>query len=97
MERGAYDHKTRLTVMKLIGKANVCETRVPEVWGIMADHFGISLPGRVRAHSVRVKDKDGNVQTKRVEHFKPWMPSVSTCVNIRCEMGRRRRRVIAAV
>ena len=40
----------------------------------------------------KLLDKDGNVQTKRVEQFKPWMPSVSTCVNIRCEMGRRRAR-----
>ena len=38
----------RFTVMKLIAKANICHTRVPVTIDILADYFGIHIPGRLR-------------------------------------------------
>ena len=64
----------RFMAMELMGKANVCATQVPSVIDIVARYYGIHIPDRVNG-----KGDDARIL--------PWVPSPSTCLRIRCEMG----------
>lgn len=80
MEGGAYNMKLRFTIMKLIGCANVCHSRVPEVLAITCSHWGIVMPGRWRR--VLASVVEGVRQYKK--KYLAWIPSANTCENIRC-------------
>lgn len=79
MVRGHYDMRLRFSIMKLIGIANVCHTRVPAVLDIMSEYFGIQRPGRWREVLVSVVN---GVRTYK-KAWLVWRPSASTCENIR--------------
>ena len=83
MERGAYEMRLRFTIMKLIAVANVCHTRVPAVYSILANYFGIVIPSRERKILVKLSEGVRQYEKKIV----PWIPSANTCENIRSEMG----------
>jgi hypothetical protein len=83
MEGGAFAMPLRFMVMKLIAIANVCHSHVPEIYTIMASYFGIQLPGRWRQVLVKVVDGVRKYEKK----YLLWYPRVTTCENIRSEMG----------
>jgi len=74
MARGAYDEHMRQLVMELIGRANTCSSQVSCVIDIVARHFGIRIPERVKGKG------DG-------ARIVPYIPSPATCGRIRTEMG----------
>ena len=74
MAQGAYGDQIRFMAMELMGEANVCATQVPSVIDIVARYYGIRIPDWV-------KGKGDNAR------ILPWVPSLSTCLRIRCEMG----------
>ena len=82
--RGApFDMPMRFTVMKLIAKANICHTRVPVTIDILADYFGIHIPGRLRKVVVEIAKGVRKYETKWLK----FVPSENTCESIRSEMG----------
>ena len=74
MAQGAYGDQIRFMAMELMCEANVCATQVPSVIDIVARYYGIRIPDWV-------KGKGDNAR------ILPWVPSLSTCLRIRCEMG----------
>ena len=48
MAQGAYDERTRLMVMELMGRANTCSSQVSCVIDIVGRHYGIHIPERVK-------------------------------------------------
>ena len=83
MNAGAFDAGMRFMIMKLIGMANVCPTRVPLCYKIVSDYHGIILPGRDR--SVLVNMSEGVRVYKKT--YIQWIPSETTCLRVRTEMG----------
>jgi len=74
MARGAYDEQMRLMVMELMGRANTCSSQVSCVIDIVARHYGIHIPARVKGKG------DG-------ARIVPYIPSPATCGRICTEMG----------
>ena len=74
MAQGAYDARMRLMVMELMGRANTCSSQVSCVIDIVARHYGIHIPERVKG-----KGDDARII--------PYVPSPATCSRIRTEMG----------
>ena len=74
MARGAYDEHMRQLVMELMGRANTCSSQVSCVIDIVARHYGIRIPERVKGKG------DG-------ARIVPYIPSPATCGRIRTEMG----------
>lgn len=84
MVKGHYDMRLRFAIMKLIGIANVCHTRVPFVLDIMSEYFGIQRSGRWRKVLASVDVVTGVRTYKKA--WLVWRPSASTCENIRCAL-----------
>merc|ERR1712070_1136518 len=61
-------------VMELMGRANTCSSQVSCVIDIVARHYGIHIPERVKG-----KGDDARII--------PYIPSPATCSRIRTEMG----------
>ena len=74
MAQGAYDARMRLMAMELMGKAKCCSSQVSCVIDIVARHYGIHIPERVKGKG------DG-------ARIVPYIPSPATCARIRTEMG----------
>jgi len=74
MAQGAYDARMRLMVMELMGRANTCSSQASCVIDIVARHYGIHIPERVKGKG------DG-------ARIVPYIPSPATCGRIRTEMG----------
>ena len=84
MDRGKYDGRLRLMVMKLIALGNVHTHRIPIVYKIVSNYHGIQLPPRERSVVVARKNMKTPEYKKRTI---TWFPSLGTCDNIRTEMG----------
>eukprot|EP00966_Prymnesium_polylepis_P155891 3601871-Prymnesium_polylepis.1 len=63
--------------------ANLCPTRAPIAYKIVSDYHGIVLPSRERKVLISVANGVKRFETKQLQ----WVPSETTCLRIRTEMG----------
>lgn len=83
MDKGHFDARMRFMIMKLIAMANLCPTRAPIAYKIVSDYHGIVLPSRERKVLISVANGVKRFETKQLQ----WVPSETTCLRIRTEMG----------